>query len=101
MAYEPATAAVSSGCERRRKDDNKIRIGFLSRYKSSKVSFFVHDSVESFWLRQICERLEASAKSSATNDSISQVKPSVVLFNLSHVKLFSVLFVCLRNLVML
>lgn len=45
--------------------------------------------------------MEASTKSSATNDSISQVEPSVVLFILSHVKLFSILFVRLRNLVML
>jgi hypothetical protein len=40
LAYEPATAVLCNGCERRRKDDSKIRIGFLSRYKSSKVSFF-------------------------------------------------------------
>lgn len=48
MAYEPATAAVSSGCERRRKDDNKIRIGFLSRYKSSKVSFLYTIQLRAF-----------------------------------------------------
>lgn len=39
VAYESASAAVSGDCVGRHKDENKIRIGFLSRYKSSKVSF--------------------------------------------------------------